>query len=67
MRVTELSRDELTELKTRHYSDLLDQRGETPSYGELSAIDELVTDEEVYEAYEDVDFVKDDFFCNSEV
>lgn len=64
MRVTELSRDELTELKTRYYSDLLDQRGETPSYGELSAIDELVTDEEVYQEYADVDFVKEDFFGN---
>ena len=64
MKVTELTRDELTELKTRYYSDLLDKRGETPSYGELSAIDELVTDEEVYQEYADVDFVKDDFFGN---
>ena len=64
MKVTELTRDELTELKTRYYSDLLDRRGETPSYGELSAIDELVTDEEIYEEYADVDFVKDDFFGN---
>ena len=64
MKVTELTRDELTELKTRYYSDLLDQRGETPSYGEFSAIDELVTDEEVYQEYADVDFVKDDFFGN---
>ena len=64
MKVTELTRDELTELKTRYYSDLLDRLGETPSYGELSAIDELVTDEEVYEEYADVDFVKDDFFGN---
>ena len=64
MKVTELTRDELTELKTRYYSDLLDQRGETPSYGELSAIDELVTDEEVYQEYADVDFVREDFFGN---
>lgn len=64
MKVTELTRDELTELKTRYYSDLLDQKGETPSYGELSAIDELVTDEEVYQEYADVDFVKEDFFGN---
>lgn len=64
MKVTELSRDELTELKTRYYSDLLDRKGETPSYGELSAIDELVTDEEVYQEYADVDFVEEDFFGN---
>ena len=64
MKVTELTRDELTELKTRYYSDLLDERGETPSYGELAQIDELVTDEEVYQEYADVDFVKEDFFGN---
>ena len=64
MKVTELTRDELTELKTRYYSDLLDKRGESPSYGELAQIDAHVTDEEVYEEYDDVDFVKDDFFCN---
>ena len=64
MKVTELTRDELTELKTRYYSDLLDQRGETPSYGELSAIDELVSDEEVYQEYAEVDFVEEDFFGN---
>lgn len=64
MKVTELTRDELTELKTRYYTDLLDKRGESPSYGELSAIDELVSDEEVYQEYADVDFCKDDFFGN---
>lgn len=64
MNVRELTRDELTELKTRYYSDLLDKRGETPSYGELAQIDELVTDEEVYQEYADVDFVKEDFFGN---
>ena len=65
MKVTELTRDELIELKQRY---LMEQREEAhedePSYGELSAIDELVTDEEVYQEYADVDFVEEDFFGN---
>lgn len=65
MKVTELSRDELIELKQRYYTEKLDTVGESPSYGELADIDELVTDEEVYAEYDDVDFVPDDFFTNT--
>ena len=64
MKVRELTRDELLELKSRYYTELLDQKGESPSYGELANVDTLVTDEEVYEAYDGIDFVKDDFFSN---
>ncbi len=68
MKVTELNRDELTELKQRF---LMEKRAEEhedePSYGELAQIDELVSDDEVYAEYDYIDFVKDDFFCNSEV
>lgn len=65
MTVRELSREELVELKQRYYTEKLDRLGESPSYGELADIDELVTDEEVYEEYGDVDFVPDDFFTNT--
>ena len=61
MTVQELTRDELIELKQKYY---IDYRDDSPSYGELADVDTLVTDEEVYEEYADVDFVKDDFFCN---
>lgn len=60
MKVTELSRDELTELKERYYME----RNDNVSYGELAAIDELVSDKEIFEEYSDICFVKDDFFCN---
>lgn len=64
MNVRELSRDELLELKSRYYTERLDQNGEIPSYGELANVDTLVTDEEVYEEYDGIDFVKEDFFSN---
>lgn len=59
MKVTELARDQLTELKERYYME----RNDSVSYGELANIDELVTDAEIFEEYDYVDFVEDDFFC----
>ena len=64
MTVRELSREELLELKSRYYTELLDRKGESPSYGELAQVETLVSDEEVYEEYDGIDFVKEDFFCN---
>ena len=61
MKVTELSRDELIELKQRYLMEKRDEAHEDePSYGELAIVDELISDDEIY-----IDFVKDDFFCNS--
>lgn len=59
MKVTELSRDQLTELKERYYTE----RNENVSYGELASINELVTDAEIFKEYDCVNFVEDDFFC----
>ena len=59
--VTELSRDELIELKTRYYNE---NSNTELSYGELVDIDSIVSDEEVFNYYSDVTFTKDDFFCN---
>lgn len=59
--VTELTRDQLTELKQRYYTE----RNESVSYGELANIDELVTDAEIFEEYDYVNFVNDDFFCTA--
>lgn len=63
MKVTELTRDELTELKQRYFAETGDHDGE-PSYEELAEIDLIINDEEVFEEYADVEFTKDDFFCN---
>lgn len=61
MGVKELNREELIELKQNYYCNEL---GNNASYGELANIDEIITDEEIFEYYDYVDFVKDDFFCN---
>ena len=66
MTVNELTREELRELKSRHYTEKLDSRGESPSYAELANIDNLITDAEIMAEYAGVNFVKDDFFCNAE-
>ena len=62
MTVYELNRDQLEELKQRYYMDHVNEK---PSYGELAEIDNLVSDEEVYEEYAGTDFVMDDFFCTA--
>lgn len=64
MKVTELNREELTELKERYYMEKMEELGEGVSYGELASINELVKDEEIFKAYDHINFVKDDFFCN---
>ena len=64
MTVRDLTREELQELKSRHYTEKLDSRGESPSYAELASIDNLITDAEIMAAYAGTNFVKADFFCN---
>ncbi len=65
MNVKELSREQLIEVKQRYLTEKLDEKGEDISCGELEAIDELVTDEEIFEEYADVEFDEDDFWSNS--
>lgn len=61
MNVKELSREELTELKQNYYSS----KNDNVSYEELSKINELVTDEEIFDEYAGTVFTSQDFFCNS--
>lgn len=61
MKVKDLSRDQLIELK-QHY---LCEQDMQPSWGELADADELVSDETVFEEYADIHFVNDDFFCTA--
>lgn len=61
MTVYELNRDELSELKQRYYS----KTHTNLSYDEIVSIDNLVSDEEIYEVYEDTIFTEDDFFSSS--
>ena len=61
MNVHELSEQQLSELKMRHYTEL---HGDV-SYEELVSCDALVSNEEIYEAYADTVFSPDDFFCSA--
>ena len=58
--VYQLTRDELQELKINYYS-----QNQEISYQEMLDIDDLVSDQEIQEAYRNTQFVTDDFFCNN--
>ena len=60
MNVKDLSREQLTELKQRYYTDVLEHN---ISYYEMALINELVTDEEIFDYYSSTTFTCDDFFC----
>lgn len=67
MTVYELSADELSELKQNYLCEhLVETEDRTPSWGELAEADIIVSDETIYEAYANTDFVEDDFWCNQE-
>ena len=57
MHVTELSRDQLTELKQNHLIEQLN----SCSWGDLANVDEIISDEVIFELYNDYIFVDDDF------
>ncbi len=59
----ELTRDQMTDLKQAYLVDRLDEEEHRcPFYSELADADELVSDEEVFSAYEGTIFSRDDFF-----
>ena len=62
MYVKDLTTDEIQELKCNMYTQRI--YPEHPSYGELAMIDDLVSDDEVFEEYDWYDFFPEDFFCN---
>ena len=65
MNFSELNDDQRLELKQNLLSRRYDERGETPSYGELADADELVSDEDLEDWYGDTFFSEDDFLCSA--
>lgn len=63
MNIKELTREQLTELKCNYYTEQLENTNESPSYYELANIDDFVSDDEIFQAYDGIIFTKDDFFC----
>jgi hypothetical protein len=60
MKVEELSRAQLTALKVSYLTH--DRDGERPlSWGEVADVDSIVTDAEVKEFYQGVEFSPEDF------
>lgn len=65
MKVTELTREQLDELKGVYIDDRNAARGEGTSYYEFVFADKLVTDAEVFEYYGGIEFSNDDFCCTA--
>lgn len=57
MKVTELNRNQLIQLKQSY----LTSKQDSVSWGELAEVDELVTDAEIFKEYAGINFVEDDF------
>lgn len=65
MKVRELGRDQLAELKQRMVDDeIYENEGRGASYGELAGAGS-VPDERVFEKYDGVEFVDGDFSCTA--
>lgn len=60
MDIRDLSRDQLEQIKQSYY--IKKQYPAGVSYGELSSIDTLVSDDEVFCEYAGVSFVEEDFW-----
>jgi hypothetical protein len=74
MDVTELNREQLTELKQGYYTELVNEgtfaevigrNYDEPSYLDLAEVDSIISDEFIKDYYAGVDFVMDDFFCTA--
>lgn len=70
MTVTELRSDQLLELKQAYlcaladegrYAEVTGAEYDAPSYGDLENADAIVPDDVIFEAYEGVEFVEEDF------
>lgn len=64
MTVQELNEDQYKELCQKYICFMADVNGETPSYFDLEAADELVAQDVIYNYYEGVNFTNDDFSCS---
>lgn len=70
--VHDLCRDCLVELKQDYlvqladegvFAEVMDVDYDFPAYGDFADADDLVSNDVVYEVYEGIGFVPDDFFC----
>ena len=74
MDVTELTREQLVELKCNYmemladegtFAEVMERDCDEPSYADLAEADDIIPDEVIFRNYEGVYFVDDDFFCSA--
>ena len=65
MTVYELNRDQLEELKANYLMEKTDERGESPSWGDLADADNIISDHEIFAVYDGTEFSNDDFSCSA--
>ena len=65
MNVKELTENQKFELKITYLQEILDEAKENrnPSYGEIYEINNIISDEDIFERYKNIEFENDDFFC----
>ena len=67
MSVYELNKEQITELKSRSFTDYIYETENRDVFlSELANIDNIISDDYIYENYGDIDFSEDDFFCSME-
>lgn len=67
MKITDLTKEQLRELKVRFLDDLLQkEENRNISYGEMANIDEIIADDDgdFIKEFSCYDFVNDDFFTD---
>lgn len=63
MKVQELNKEQLQQLKVRYLDELLqEEEGRNISYGEIANINEIVSDKIMFDLYGHITFVEEDFF-----
>ena len=61
MKLNELNADQRLYLKQDILTRRMDEKGESPSYGELADADNLVSDQELEDEFGGTEFVPEDF------
>lgn len=76
MTVYDLTREQLQELKGYYFSELVNEGSfaevigrdyDEPAYSDFADIDNIVSDELIFEKYGDMHFESDDFFCTANI
>lgn len=66
MTINELSKEQFTELKWRYLDEIYqEETNENISLGEIININNIISDEEIINKYDNYTFSDDDFFCTT--